>query len=193
MKLPRLDTSKWTRRHVDVGGAILCVLITLPVFLTPLNPLLRPQAASADQQGDTRSLGEKAGKLTASLAAHRARLEELNRVLGAEAVRLEPARDLNSRLAKLTDLAVLAGLRVDEILPGSGTSGPHSRKMPIYLRARGRLPVCATFLHRLSTSLPDTFARSFELVGNPQKPQDPPEFRVHLVWHALPLDAREAR
>ena len=89
------------------------------------------------------------------------------------------------RIARLTNLAAGAGLNVNEILPGSAVSGERFDSVPVRMNATGSYPTCVAFLCKLTETFPDTSVDSFELSGNPQRPQDPAEFHVDLIWHAM--------
>jgi hypothetical protein len=181
--------SKWKTRHIDAAAVGLCVLIALPFSFARINPLMRPRDYGDRQAAQLTVLRGSARAAQAAIAAQKARLAELQADLARQTVPLQPARNVNRRLAELTDLAAGTGLEVSEIVPAPAVAGSRFDTVPIRIRGTGSYPTCVAFLCKLTRAFPDTSVGSFELSGEPAKPHTPAEFRVQLAWYATPSAA----
>jgi Tfp pilus assembly protein PilO len=179
-------------RHIDAVAVGICLLLSLPFCFARVNPLMRPKDYAAGQEAHLEAhleaLRSSAAKLAGSVADEKGKLEELRRTLDREKIELQSARQVNSRIARLTELAARAGLEVDEVAPGKADIGPRYETVPLRLRGSGSYPTCAAFLCQLIKTFPDTSVVSFELSGDPQKPRTPGIFHVNLRWYAARED-----
>ena len=170
-------------RQIDVAGAAIIILAALPLLLPRVNPLMRGGSV-IEQRAQLEVALRNEKELRDFLVDQRARLAEIQASLAKEKIRLESARNINQRIAKLTSLAAGTGLSVNEVLPGATTRGERFDTVPVRMNGTGSYPMCVAFLCKLSSTFPDTSVGSFELAGNPQKPGSPAEFHVDLIWHA---------
>jgi Tfp pilus assembly protein PilO len=176
-------------RHIDLAGAAIIVAAALPLLLPRVNPLLRSGSLLEQQRAQLAIALRNEKDLNDFLVDQRGRLVEIQASLVKERIRLESARNINQRIAKLTSLAAGAGLNVNEILPGATVRGERFDSVPVRMNGTGSYPTCVAFLCKLTKTFPDTSVGSFELAGNPQKPGSPAEFHVDLIWHAAAEDA----
>jgi Tfp pilus assembly protein PilO len=183
---------KWKTRHIDAAAIGLCVLIAVPFSFPRINPLMRPPDYGAQQAAQLAVLRSSTQAADKAVALQKARLAEMRADLARQTVPLQPARNVNRRLAELTDLAAGAGLEVSEIVPAAAVAGSRFDTVPIRIRGTGSYPTCAAFLCKLTRAFPDTSVNSFELSGEPDKPHAPAAFRVQLAWYATPSAAAAA-
>jgi len=118
----------------------VCVLIALPFSFARINPLMRPHDFGQQQESQLAVLRGSAHAAEAAIAAQKAHLGRLRTDLARQAVPLQPARDVNRRLAELTELAAGAGLEVSEILPAAALPGSRYDTVPIRIRGRAATP-----------------------------------------------------
>jgi Tfp pilus assembly protein PilO len=180
-------------RHIDLAGAAIIVATALPLLLPRVNPLLRSGSLLEQQRAQLAIALRNEKDLNGFLVDQRDRLAEIRTSLLKEKIRLESARNVNQRIARLTSLAAGTGLSVNEVLPGATTPGERFDTVPVRMNGTGSYPTCVAFLCKLSSTFPDTSVGSFELAGNPQKPGSPAEFHVDLIWHAEAENARNKR
>ena len=178
--------------QIYATGVAVCAAVSAGAYLAGIEPALARRAEAAANTAELQTRRENAAQLAGTLAATRRKLAETNRELAGLTLRLESAATLNSRLARLSDLAIEAGLTLDEVQPGTPADGAHYQTVPIRIVGAGTYPACAAFLRRLRERFPDTSVRSFELASsNPLRHGGrdpiPAVFRVELTWHtALP-------
>jgi len=180
-------------RHIDIAGAAIIVAAGLPLLLPRVNPLLRSGFLLEQQRAQLAVALRNEKDLNDFLVDQRGRLAEIRAGLAKEKIRLESARNINQRIARLTSLAAGTGLSVNEVLPGATTRGERFDSVPVRMNGTGSYPTCVAFLCKLTSTFPDTSVGSFELAGNPQKPGSPAEFHIDLIWHAAAENARNKR
>ena len=101
-------------------------------------------------------------------------------------LQLQPAAQINRRIAQVSDLAAKAGLKIDDIAPGTAVRGAQYDMIPIRLAGQGTYLKCVGFLSRLREALPDTGVSALELWSDPTDPDDAASFRFDFLWHAAP-------
>jgi len=171
-------------RHIDLVGLAVVVVASLPLLFPRVNPLFR-STEYVDQQRTQLAISLRNERdLNAFLVDQRTRLAEIRASLRKEKIRLESARNVNQRIASLTSLAAGTGLNVSEVLPGETKRSNRFDSVPVRMNGTGSYPTCVAFLCKLTKTFPDTSVDSFELAGDPQKPGDPAQFNVNLIWYA---------
>ena len=176
---------RW-RWYVDSAGAAICVGMTLIFALGGIAPLLRQRAAFAHHQASLAVQRQIASELAESLDSHEARLSAVRDMLTLSPFQLESSASINERIALVAGLARDCGLKIDEIQIGSSTRGLWYETVAIHLAGVGNYRTCATLLHRLRQSFPDTTVSSLRLSGDPGDPRAVAHFCVDLLWHAAP-------
>ena len=124
--------------------------------------------------------------VTSSAVRLKARLEKVERAMAKVRIRLYPARQVNQRIAQVTDLATSGGLKIDDVQLGRNSKAEHSTRVPICLAGSGTYLTCSQFLRELNRTLPDTGVTLLEMWGNPGSDIEAATFRLDLVWHAAP-------
>ena len=147
---------------------------------------MKQRAAFAGRQDELAVQRRKASHLVVSVDALEHRLLSMRRCLDESEFTLEPAGRVNQRIASLTELVNECGLKTNEIQLGKVIKGSKCSIVPISLAGFGSYKRSTLFLHRLSETCSDLAVVSFEISGNPQKPDEGGKFRFGLYWYAAP-------
>jgi len=188
----KISGSTSPMRKIDAIGLAVCAGLTVVGYIGIIQPIsrmrgeiatLRTQLAIA--QRDTESAGNTRARLSDQLTRVRTELE-------ASPVHLEPANQLNRRLAHLVDLAADSHVLLDETRAGDTQHGDRYETVPIAVSGSGTYPDCAVFLHRIHEELPDVEVLGFDLSGNPGSPHPKTQFQFELAWYAAGTTASAA-
>lgn len=174
--------------RIYAAGVLVCAGLSAAAYFFGVEPALAQREASAVSAAELDARRQRATDLAESLGSIRRTLAQTTREVEALPLRLEPAGNINHRLARIADLADELGLGLDEVQPDVPVDGSHYQTVPIRIGGSGTYPACADFLHRLRTHFPDVSVRSFEIT-NPQPSREHPTatFRVELVWYTAPV------
>lgn len=178
--------------QIDAAALGVFVLVGAAVYFVGLKPILDRQAERAGQQARLTAARQETLKLTADLNTSRSTLARIREKIKDSAIQLQSTRHLNQRLSEITKLATECGLQVNEIQPGSVSTGERYETVPISLAGAGQYEACATFLHRLQKTFPDTGISSFELGGHPRQSDRAADFSFGLIWYAAPTPSLSA-
>jgi Tfp pilus assembly protein PilO len=175
-------------------GLIVCVGLSAATYLLGVQPALASRTADEAYAADIQGRRQNAADLAVKLTATRQKLEQTRREVAGLSLRLEPATDVNQRLAKLADLATAAGLEINEVQPGAAADSPHYQVVPIRISGTGTYPASAQFLHQLREKYPDTAARSIEIANpSPTRDHTAGTFRFELMWYTAPAGLKGGR
>jgi hypothetical protein len=178
-------------RRVDAAAVTLCAVLSVTLYWGGLVPLMRARDQTLSRQEELKSRREEASSLAASVARVRSQLQGVREVVDRTPLKLQPSRQVNSRLAELTDLATAHGLQIEHIEPASSRRAGRYEIVPLKLAGVGRYPTCVIFLHKLREGFPDTVIAGFELSGNPTAPGSG-RFEMELHWFATPSRSADA-
>lgn len=183
--------TNWKKRRIDAIGVGVCLVAMLLFYLSGVRPILHLREGQAAQQQQLEAQRSNAIRLYERAAAVRDELAKAAKVLRASHVQLQPASQINRRIAKLADRALGNGLKLDQIHPGKATQGGKHLTIPIRLQGSGSYRAWAGFLHDLALQFPDTSVHSFRLSADPGDLTADAEFQIDLVWfaaadHSLP-------
>jgi Tfp pilus assembly protein PilO len=171
--------------RIYLGGAVVCAAVSAGAYAVAVRPAAERRAAFVARQSQVHAQKQKANKLAGTLNTARADLAHTNETIATLSLRLEPASQVNQRLAGLTALARSSELTIDEMRPGAVTEGKDYKTIPVLIAGNGTYPACATFLHRLRESFPDMAVVAFDTNNNSASPDAPAAtFQFDLAWHA---------
>ena len=170
--------------HVDVAGAVVCVLVTALAYGAVVAPLLRTQAVIAVGYQQLADQRKEATQLCNALLALRSRSNTLEDLSAQTRARLRLTDQMNGRVAELTGLLDQYALEVDTLKAGTSITGSFCDLVPIRISGRGGYRECRTFLHELHQTMPDLRAVGFDLKADPAKPEAGGQFRLDLFWYA---------
>ncbi|MCX5662016.1 MAG: type 4a pilus biogenesis protein PilO [Planctomycetota bacterium] len=169
---------------IDTAGVAAVIGLSLGAYLLDIHPLQRARAESAAQAAELAGQHRKADDLAAKLHKLQDRLQETRGKAEAGSLRLEPAQNLNQRLARLTDLATANHLRIDAVEPGKPLPGPQCDVVEIRVACLGSFRGCSEFLDRLHHEMPDAAVVSLEIAGRPGAAEAPANLTFTLYWFA---------
>jgi Tfp pilus assembly protein PilO len=170
--------------QIYAAGIAACTALATGIWFTLIGPTLAQLEKDDAARHELAQRHEKAADLNASLVSTRRQLTTANETLAHSTLKLQPASDLNARLAKLTDLATSCGLTIDEMHPGTLADASKFQTLPVHMAGSGSYPDCAKFLHTLRQSFPDTGVEALEATNpNPTPQGAAATFRLDLVWY----------
>lgn len=164
-----------------------CGALSAGAYLLGVEPIRAEHAAYRADAVELENRHRKASDLAKALQAAGRKLEDTRTEVANLPLRLQPAKAINGRLARLADLAASCGLSVDEMQPGQPTDAPQCQMVPIHIGGNGTYPAAGVFLHQMRLRFPDVGLRTFELTNaNPAAVTPVGQFRAELVWFAEP-------
>jgi len=173
--------------HVDAAGMGVCLVMIFGAYWVGVAPVLDQAEAVTSQKLQLTEDIQQASRLTASRGLLTQQLADAQKAVESGAFQLRSVKRLNQYLARLTKLATLSKLTLQEIQPGKAVRDEHYWSVPVLMSGTGNYRTCALFLHSLHHALPDTRLNSFQLKAWSGKDRSPlAKFRFGLVWHAAP-------
>ena len=185
--LPDSNSGKWKYWQIDCTGLFVCAVLTAAIYLVGVRALMSHVELMSTQKSELRASRARATDVAASIQSLRTQLTAVRGEIEKLPLELESAREINQRIARLTDLAGETGLEITDIQPGAPTSKPRFAIIPITLSGVGDWRACARFLHDVRQVFPDSGVATFELTGNPSDPAATAQFRLGIIWHVAPL------
>jgi Tfp pilus assembly protein PilO len=182
----RIDLKAWRWWRVDAAFLAGCALFTLLAYMAGIQPVLAAKEEAAQQREQLTAKREQAAQMATAVNTLQASLQTVTCSLANSKVKLQPAQQINLRLSKLTDLAGVCGLKIEDIQPGKTVTGLRFDMVPIRLIGSGNYRTCTQFLHQLRETFPDTAVAAWQISSNPQDSSSAALFRMDLLWHALP-------
>ena len=173
-------------RQIDALGAVICLVASLAVYFTVLNPIIKQRSFLADQRDELVVKHGDSSRLSALSLTLGDQLTKVQEELANHKIRLESSERTNQRLAALTALFTDCALAVDDIQAGKISAGPMWDLVPISIAGRGQYSKCIACLDTLRRTFADMNMARFRLEGNPVKSDEPGRFRFQLLWHTTP-------
>src|SRR5690348_727012 len=109
---PSRGASANTGWNVDLIGVLSLLTLTVAAYVLGIGPLLSRHESVRQQQVELAQAHAKAREASAQLAAAQQELAAAQQQVTATPLRLQPATQLNQRLALVTDLATRSGARL---------------------------------------------------------------------------------
>ena len=177
---------------IDVIALALCVIVTTIVGVGVIKPMLSKHSTLIKQRQQLVSEEQKCSRLSAAVLSMRKRSNALQLELETGAIHLDPADQMNQRIAQLTRLLGDCNLELEDIQTQSPI--PHRRcdLVPIHIVGLGGYIESTRFLEKLHQSLPDIAVASFRLNGTPGIGTVPGQFSFNLCWFAAPSKGSDA-
>lgn len=104
-------------------------------------------------------------------------------------LKLQPAKQLNAKIAQITDLANRCGLQINSVNPAAVQSGKTLLVHPLLVTGVGNYQTVASFMQALKSNLPDTSMQNFSMSAVTQTRQSTATFSMTLLWCAQKDDA----
>lgn len=178
-----MNTKRWKYARMDLTAGAIMLLAGVGFYWMGVGPMMEVRHQQQTLREQVRQQQSSVAEAQAKVQEMRGELDRARQALAGSPVQLQPGSHVNSRLGKLTELAVKFELKVDEIQPAETAYGPDYGYVPIRLTGRGTYKTWTTFLHELTRSFADMSVDSFQLSA---KPNAPAEFHVSLRWYVSP-------
>jgi Tfp pilus assembly protein PilO len=171
--------------QIDVMAAVAMLAIATGAYYFELAPAMEAREERARHAAELTEAREKSADLELAQAAVKEKLRSVKQSV-AQSVKLEPAAQINVRVAKLTEMAAANSLQVDTIEPGTGSASGSGRydTIPIRLSGRGAYKDVAKYLRTLHETMADTGIGLLELAS--AENGSSATFVVMLQWHTIP-------
>jgi Tfp pilus assembly protein PilO len=179
-------TQHW---RIDAAGLALIFGLAAAAYFVQISPTIAEDnrvRADAMQAASERA---KARDLERSLLTLNEQVDKTQRAAASSQLALEPASQLNQRLARLTELAAQNSLQVDAIESGATTMQPRYSTVSIRITGRGTYRNCGMAMKQLRVSMPDIAIVSFQMssAGIASGNTDTiVTFGFDLLWHTQP-------
>jgi Tfp pilus assembly protein PilO len=158
-------------------------MVTL-FFFAGVRPLLQNRADAAGQKIKLEQQQRLAGSAEALVRSQAAKLGALQAALATDPLRLQEARFINGKLAKISVLADARKLQIKELEPQHSVVEVPFEIVPINLAGSGTFRNCALFVHDMHESMPDVGFVAMQIEGNPQIPSAESTFKFEMQWYA---------
>jgi Tfp pilus assembly protein PilO len=179
--------------QVDLTGAGICAALTAIAYFTQIAPAvaqyhqeLARAAILEDQQIRVRDL-ERSLRLAAD------QLEKTRVEARQSDFKLLPATELNSLLARLTEMAAKNHLRVDSLQSGQTTNLPRYSTVAVHLGGSGTYRNNAAAIHEIRATMPDVNIIGFRLASGGIERDTSATFSLDLLWNTLPMATADAK
>ena len=181
-----------TQLRVDLVASSIIGVLTVTAYLTVIAPARDSRAVASTNAARLASEQARILQLGNTLATLRTQREAAISLPFGTLPQFTSINDLNSRLAKLTDLAASNDLQIDTIEPDAKpTSTPMFTLTRITIGARGSDENCQRFIATLHEQMRDLIVTSLDLAS--PAPGDPDAFNLQLLWYASPTISQAGR
>jgi len=175
---------RWWR--IDAAGVTACLFVTALSYLSLVRPVLERQEESGHLVPLLSQKEQAVQDARASLAALRRSMDDTQAALEDQPLRLESQDRVNSRLARLADLASQAGLEIHQMLPEQARAGERYNVVPIMLSGSGDYRKVTRFMRDVHESFADVAVVGFDLSSGRAEPGQA-RFEVGLAWYTMPV------
>ena len=184
----RMRLTKIKPLYIDIAAMSLLTAMALIAYFVGVRPVIQRQDGFHLREAELVVQQGKARKMSTIVAQVASEITKIKQKLVENAITLKPAAQVNQQLARLASITGKCGLKLDQLRPDKSLNGSRYQTVPIYLVGSGSFPACVKLLQELQRSFPDTSVASFEVNGDPTKPDEPTKLRVDLLWYALADD-----
>jgi Tfp pilus assembly protein PilO len=174
---------------IDAAGVALVLGLALGPYVGYIGPLRDGHAQAAEQAKQLVAERTRTRDLENSIYGLKEQLDATQRAAASSELKLEPAGELNARLARLTDLASENSLRVDSVESGATTGHDRYATVSIRITGQGNYRDCTTFLRQLRAAMPDVAVTSVQMGSAAVTVDTPATFAFDLLWHTQPVPA----
>ena len=169
---------------------VIAAVISTAGYFGGIQPVIQNAHASLILEN---SLIQQSQTLTQTLDQVTKQEQSLSKIITsikANHIILLPVNLLNKQISEITKLADQVGVTFEKIKPDYPISGQHYQTIPIKINGTGTYRSCTNFFNKLHAKYNDVGIASFELKGNPTKPDGSATFVAHhpLVFSAKSLN-----
>jgi Tfp pilus assembly protein PilO len=177
------DLKTW---QVDAAGTAVILVLSAAAYFGWIGPLLARRDAAAAQSAELAGLQTQARDAERVLHSLRDRLAATRTALESKSIRLEPATQLNARLARLSELAAARGVQIDSMESGLPAMQPRYGSVTIRIGGRGSYRACGELVRAVRSEMPDVAVTSLELNAGAGKSGADATLLTELRWYTAP-------
>jgi Tfp pilus assembly protein PilO len=175
---------------IDLAGAVVLVLLSIFLYQAVLSRIWRDAHEGKQLSVQVSSQKSKIDGLFRTRKQLDSQIARIEQEVQSTRIKLEPASQVNQRLAAITRVAERSGLRIDLLEPGridGGGDGKQSFGMQaIRMSGQGRYRNCHAFMRRLRSELPDLSIQGFTLISDGGANSPAVTFTMDLIWFTEP-------
>ena len=177
--------SPWRHWQIDVVGAAVCAALGVVAWVGAVAPVRAYVGEVAAARSALAQRQERAATLTAGARTLRDQVAVTRQALAQRPLQLQPAEQVNRRLAELSALAAKNAIEIADVRPGRVVPDTRYHIVPIELSGAGGFRACALFLGELRRTFPDVAVTSFDIIGTPGL-RATASLRLRLSWFTRP-------
>ena len=181
-----IDLKAWRLWRIDAAGAAAVLAVTALVYFGGIRPTLSERAHAAGNRARLKDQRLKCTELADAASDLKAQLQDTQKALAENTIRLQPAGRVNQRVAGIADLATKTKLKIDDVHLGPSSGAARYTAVPITLAGTGTYRTCITFLHALNKAYPDICVSTSEVSSDPGDATGLATFKFELLWYAAP-------
>jgi hypothetical protein len=178
--------------HIDVAGAVVCAGLAAIAHFGVIRPIMNRQNEAKVLELEIGALQEQTDAMRGTARRMQTALDDARVALADVDLTLQPAEQMNRRLADIVTLAGECGMVIDETRTDEIQRHTNHSTIPVGLSGGGSYSACAKVLNALAGRLPDVKVLAFELSNNTQRTSGNDRFTFDLAWYAAPSSATAA-
>jgi Tfp pilus assembly protein PilO len=179
------DASRNAWNHWRMDGAAVAVVLGLTAiaYFGQVAPTIQGNELAKAQAVELVTQQTKSRDLERTIRSTSDHLEATRQAIAKNALQLEPATELNKRLARLSDLASANHLQVDAIESGETRDYDRYSTVSIRLAGHGTYPNCQAALGNLRSAMPDIGVTSMQVNSGGVTNDTAATFAFDLLWY----------
>jgi len=178
--------AKFQHWQINAGGTAIVSGLAAIAYFAQVSPVHNRYEQAQAQTELLTTEQSKAVQLERSVNEMQEHLDSAKEAAEKSQLKLEPASELNTRLAKLTQLAGENHLQLDVTESGATTNSDRYSSVAIRLSGRGSYRNCVQMLKQLRLTMPDVGVVSVELASASVKDDSNATFGFELLWYRQP-------
>jgi Tfp pilus assembly protein PilO len=179
-------SSRFNAWHVHAAGIAIAVGLSGAGYWLQIGPALARHEQAAAHAADLAAEQSRSRELERTLLGAKEKLIFTEREVAGAEVKLEPPSQLNSRLARLTELAAANGLRVDSVESGQTVHSPRYSTIAVRLTGQGGYRSCAALLKQMHREMRDVAVVALEMGSGGVNSDTTVTFAFDLLWYTRP-------
>ena len=171
--------------RIHVVGAMACLVATGLIYVMLISPAIRMQQEHERLMPTVTQKEEALLAARSSLTALKKELEQTQTQVHELPLRLDSASQVNSRLARIADLAASTGLEVHAMQPKDTWSSDRYDTVPIGISGEGDYHQVTSFMREVHERFADIAVIDFTLKSRTST-TGRAEFNIGLAWYTMP-------
>ncbi len=171
--------------RIHVAGVTVCLATTALMYVFLIYPVVKMQEAYARIAPTLSEKEETLRTARASLTNLKTDLEQTSAAVLELPLRLDSSSQVNSRLARIADLADKTGLELHAMQPKDPWGGDRYDMVPITLTGQGDYRKVTGFIREVHEQFADIAVIDFSLTSQGMA-TDQAQFGIGLAWYTMP-------